>query len=77
MKINLIVFGQIADIAGKVSWEIYDVKNTDELIEKLGHDFPTLQEIKYALAVNKEIIQKNTILNDEDTVAILPPFSGG
>jgi sulfur-carrier protein len=33
--------------------------------------------IKYSIAVNKQVIQNNTTLNPDDTVALLPPFSGG
>ena len=77
MKIKLLVFGRLSDITGKTSWEISGIKNTDELIENLSLDFPELQLNKFALAVNKDIIQKNTTLNDNDTVALLPPYSGG
>ena len=77
MKIKILSFGRIADITGKTSWEISGIKNTDELIENLSLDFPELQLNKFALAVNKDIIQKNTTLNDNDTVALLPPYSGG
>ncbi len=77
MKINILVFGKISDITKKTSWEISGVINTDELKEKLLHDFPSLLINSYAIALNKEIIQKNTLLKDNDTVALLPPYSGG
>lgn len=77
MEINLLSFGQVTDITGKDSWKIPDVKNTDDLNKFLAKAWPQLQSIKYSIAVNKKIIQENTQLHDEDTVAILPPFSGG
>lgn len=77
MEINLLSFGQVTDITGKDSWKIPDVKNTNDLNEILAEAWPQLQSIQYSIAVNKKIIQENTQLHDEDTVAILPPFSGG
>ena len=77
MEINLLSFGQVADITGNPGLKISDVKNTNELNIFLVKNWPQLQSIKYSIAVNKKIIQENTQLHHEDTVAILPPFSGG
>jgi molybdopterin converting factor small subunit len=77
MKINLLVFGQLADITGKTELKISDVRNTDELNQRLAEVYPALPSIKYTMAVNKKIVQGNTLLNEEDTVALLPAFSGG
>ena len=77
MKINILAFGQIVDIIGTSSWTISGVENTDKLELTLKHHFAGLLNTKYALAVNKQVIHENTILNNDDTVAILPPFSGG
>ena len=77
MEINLLSFGQITDITGKDALKIPDVKNTDEMKKFLVKAWPQLQSIKYSIAVNKKVVQENTQLHDGDTVAILPPFSGG
>ena len=77
MEINIIAFGQIADITGKSSWKLSGIKDTDKLTDILSMKYSELSSIKYSIAVNKVIIQKNTELEDEDTVALLPPFSGG
>ena len=77
MEINVLAFGQIADITGKPAWKTGKVKDTDELQKKLTEEFPGLISIKYSIAVNRNLVQKNTDLNDNDTVALLPPFSGG
>ncbi len=77
MEINLLVFGQIGDITGKTMWKIAGVQNTDDLLQKLITDFPALKSLSYSVAVNMVIIRKNTLLANNDTVAILPPFSGG
>ncbi len=77
MKINIRLFGQLTDITKQSELEIPDVKNTDELNQKLVEMFPKLAAFTYTMAINKMIIRGNTILNNEDTVALLPPFSGG
>ncbi|HEY5370092.1 MAG TPA: MoaD/ThiS family protein [Hanamia sp.] len=77
MEIRLLSFGQVADITGKDILKIPDVKNTNELNQFLAKAWPQLESIKYSIAVNKKIIRENTQLHDQDTVAILPPFSGG
>lgn len=53
------------------------VQDTFSLMSVLTATYPELTHKKYMLAVNKNIVQRNTALNEGDTVAILPPFSGG
>lgn len=77
MEINLLAFGQIAEITGKSTWKMTGIKDTNILIKKLEEQFPVLVKTNYSIAVNKKVIQENTILNDNDTIALLPPFSGG
>ncbi len=77
MEINIIAFGQIVDLTGRQSWKISGIKTTDELMRKLAEQFPLLSKINFIMAVNKNVILKNTELNPNDTVALLPPYSGG
>ena len=77
MEINLLAFGQIAESTGKSAWKMDGIKDTNILIKKLEELFPVLVKTNYSIAVNKKVIQENTILNDNDTIALLPPFSGG
>ena len=77
MKIQVLAFGQIAEITGKSEWAVADVADTNMLLEVLIKSFPLLQGVKFAIAVNKNIINENTGLNNRDEVALLPPFSGG
>ena len=77
MKINILVFGQLYDITKVSQLTIYEVNNTEQLTRKLIEQFPELSKLKFSIAVNKKIVQQNTILNNEDTVALLPAFSGG
>jgi len=76
MSIKIILFGKLAEIAGG-SVSVDNVADTDSLINVLHKDYPTLTNTKYLIAVDKQVIKENTVLNNKSTVALLPPFSGG
>ena len=77
MTIKVIVFGHLQDLLKTNEMSISEVKNTEELITKLRLQFPDLSAANYAIALNKKIIQQSTELHDSDTIALMPPFSGG
>lgn len=76
MSLKVILFGRLADIAGP-SVSVNDVADTDGLVNVLHKDYPALGDTKYIVAVDKQIINGNTPLNNNSIVALLPPFSGG
>jgi molybdopterin converting factor small subunit len=39
--------------------------------------FPRLKEMPCLLAVDKHIIHSNTVLKEDQELALLPPYSGG
>ena len=75
MSLKVIMFGKLADITGN-SVSVIAV-DTDSLINILHKDYPALANTKYVIAVDKQIINENTVLNNNSIVALLPPFSGG
>lgn len=76
MPINIIIFGRLTDIAGS-SLSLENVTDTNTLVKELHTLYPRLVDTKYAIAVNKIVVNENTVLTEESTVALLPPFSGG
>lgn len=76
MALNIIIFGQLADITGS-NIIIENMADTDSLLKKLISLFPPLASTKFVVAVDKQTIKENTILNNNSSVALLPPFSGG
>lgn len=76
MAINIIIFGRLTEIAGN-SLALENVRDTDALVKALHNLYPTLSDVKYMMAVNKEMVNENTALAENSTVALLPPFSGG
>lgn len=77
MPINVIIFGQITDITGTSSLTLDNISDTNQLVEQLTKAYPALSLAKYALAVDKKIVKENTLLQENNTIALLPPFSGG
>lgn len=73
--IKIIAFGQIAEITGKEL--MLEAADIDSLKRNIIQKFPELSEKKLAFAVNKKLVQNNVILNQNDVVALMPPYSGG
>jgi sulfur-carrier protein len=74
--VTVLFFGKLVEIAGAsvVLEKIYD---TNELVQQLYQTYPALAAEKYLMAVDKKMVTANTVLPDNCTVALLPPFSGG
>ncbi len=77
MKIELIIFGKIAEFINNQNIEVDGIADTDAFKQYLENQFPALKNMKYKLALNKNIIQENTEITNNATIAIMPPFSGG
>jgi molybdopterin synthase sulfur carrier subunit len=77
MEIQIIAFGHVSDFLSNQRLTLSDITNTEELKIYLEERFPALSQMKYKLVLNKEIVQSPLHLSDRDTVAIMPPFSGG
>jgi molybdopterin synthase sulfur carrier subunit len=67
----------LADITLTGQMTVDDFTSTDILKDHLVARFPQLSAARYFLAVNQQMIEGNQQLNSEDTVALMPPFSGG
>ena len=80
MEITLKYFGVIAEIMGSefevlnIQSETITLKDLDEIIVEKNN---LLKEQKYKIAVNQSIIDRNITINENDEIALLPPFSGG
>jgi molybdopterin converting factor subunit 1 len=80
MNIQLLLFGITTDLLNTSSLNI-EVENTisvKELKEIFIDKHPQLENIhSYAIAVNESYATDETVLKDNDVVAIIPPVSGG
>lgn len=77
MPVTLLLFGPLVDRMGSNHLLIDDMPDTAALMQHLHQRYPALATTKFAIAVDKKIVQENTSLNNNTTVALLPPFSGG
>ncbi|ERM99693.1 hypothetical protein AMTRI_Chr11g158330 [Amborella trichopoda] len=81
IEIKVLFFARARDLTGFTN-TVVSVKpgcTTLDCVAELFSKFPSLREIKdsMALALNKEYAPGNTILNNGDELAIIPPISGG
>jgi len=75
MKIKL--YGQLQDLFGQDTIEVSAIKDTDGLIDQLVSIQPKLNEVVYKIVVNHQICDGNTKLIGDESVSLLPPYSGG
>ena len=80
MKIRVLFFGMSKDIVGKNEeyLEFDDDLSVEELRQRLKGIHPGLNEMgTYAVAINEAYAEEGKIISDHDTIAIIPPVSGG
>jgi molybdopterin synthase sulfur carrier subunit len=74
--ISILYFGQIKSITSLAKEEWSTVSNLEELKTALVEKYPKLSTANFVFSVNQKI-SENVDLQDNDEVALLPPFSGG
>lgn len=80
MELKLLYFGISRDHANKDE-EHLKVKEgirVSDIREELKQKYPSLEDIQnFAMAVNESYAEDDLRLEDGDTVAVIPPVSGG
>ena len=80
MKLKILAFGISKDILGASS-SIIDIDNqatVAQLKEKLFNEYKDFHKLKsLMIAVNSEYATTETILKENDEIALIPPVSGG
>ena len=80
MKIEALFFGMSRDLVGQspITFELDAGLTVKMFREILVKNYPRLSEIdSFAIAVNESYAEDTLFLTDKDTVAIIPPVSGG
>lgn len=78
--INILLFADLAQQAERerISIEVHTSLNVEEVRTLLQNEVGKLSGIENALlAVNEEYVELTDQVNDGDTVAFIPPVSGG
>jgi len=80
MKIEALFFGMSRDLVGQgpITFELDEGLTVKMFREILVKNYPRLSEIdSFSIAVNESYAEDTLFLTDKDTVAIIPPVSGG
>lgn len=74
---KVLFFSSIAEITGLNEQDLPVLTSVGELKRWLETTYPSVRNIRYAVAVNRKIAGENERLDENAEIAILPPFSGG
>ena len=80
MKIEALFFGMSRDLAEQsaITFELEEGVTVKTFREILVKNYPLFSELdSFAIAVNESYAEDELLLSDKDTVAIIPPVSGG
>jgi molybdopterin synthase sulfur carrier subunit len=80
MILTVKYFGAVADITQKKEEQLHFESDTISLNlvqSKLEQLYPEIKNTKYSFAVNQLMTKEDAIVNNNDEIALLPPFSGG
>lgn len=74
---KILFFGQLVDVVGAKELIIEGGTDIYTLTSSLHQQFPLLAQSKYVVAVDQEVVSGNQSLQENNIVALMPPFSGG
>lgn len=80
MKLDILLFGITTDLVGTSSVQMEVPANTSvaRFKQEMRAVYPQLMHLEtYAIAVNETYASDETLLQENDVVAIIPPVSGG
>jgi molybdopterin synthase sulfur carrier subunit len=81
MKVNILLFSQLKEAAGKdrLSLEVEKGTPVQAVVERLMADFRFSQcrDLPFVYAINENFASKDDILQESDTLAVMTPVSGG
>lgn len=76
IKVRVLYFGSAEAATGRKEEE-FQAEDTASLRLQLISRYPELQRIPFRLALNRTLLKEESVLQKDDTIAILPPFQGG
>ena len=77
MRVKVIFFGVLAEVAA-INVKVYsDVKSLGHLKILINDDFPEFVHYNFRISVNSIIVNDDPDLKDGDEIALMPPFAGG
>lgn len=78
MRITVKYFGMIAEWTGATEQSVVFARTTvQDLKKQLETEYPKLKDISYQVVVEQKIASDQQTLNENNELALLPPFAGG
>jgi molybdopterin converting factor subunit 1 len=80
MDINILAFGIARDIVGKTTFSFKTTEGVTvaQLKQQLLEKYPRFINLaSLMIAVNTEYGQEDTIISEDDEIALIPPVAGG
>ncbi len=75
-RVTVLYFGAAQQVAGHASEE-YAADDTLSLRRQIIERHPGIVRVTFRLALNRNLLKEESLLNENDIIAILPPFEGG
>lgn len=76
-KITVRAFGMIAEKIGSGQIQLSGISTIEEVRDLLFEKFPDLKNMKFSIAIDKQLVSGNAPIPADSEIALLPPFSGG
>ncbi|MBL7953069.1 MAG: MoaD/ThiS family protein [Flavobacteriales bacterium] len=73
---EVLLFGMIAEKAGSPTLQV-DADSLEALRTQLVERIPALRGMRYAIAVDRQVVTTDHALTGTEEIAVLPPFAGG
>jgi len=70
-------FGAVAEVTQKKEEQFSITDSLFGLRSQIESQYPEIKQIPYSLALNRSIVKEDAKLNENDEIALLPPFAGG
>ena len=77
MKVTVLFFGVLSEVAGTGTKFYIDVESIEHLKIRISDDYPEMVHYNFRVSLNNEITEEDRPLKDGDEIAFLPPFAGG
>jgi molybdopterin converting factor small subunit len=81
MKVRAEFYSRLKEIIGAPALDISLAENAtvNDLFEQLKESYPQVRDFEKSMlfGIGVEFVDRNHMLNDGDTIAIMPPVQGG
>ncbi len=75
-RVIVLYFGAAQKVAGNAS-EDFMAEDTLSLRRQILERHPGMCRVTFRLALNRNLLKEDSLLKENDIIAILPPFEGG